>query len=89
MLTMTKRPAFERGLTANGEYILLSLFKTKHGFSLERRIVEKDQVASVQVLPITELSELSRFAFADPYSKELAVLYYEVKRHLVDSGMVK
>lgn len=84
-----KSLAFERGLSVGGEHIVLSLFKTARGFSLERRVIERDQTASVQVLPIIALRDLHRFASADPYSAELAPLYYEVRRHLVENRVVE
>lgn len=83
-----KRLVFERRLNVGAEQIVLSLFKTTRGFSLERRVIERDQAASVQVLPITSLGDLHRFEVADPYSQELAALYYEVRRHLLESRVV-
>jgi hypothetical protein len=80
---------FERGLQVGAEHIVLSLFKTARGFSLERRLVEGDQSAFVQVLPISALSDLQRFAGADAYSNELASVYYEVRRRLVESCVVE
>jgi len=82
---MTKSLIFERGLNVGKEHVVLRLFRTAHGFSLERRVIERDQAASVQVLPITALGDLHRFEIADPYSKELAALYYEVRRHLLEN----
>lgn len=84
-----KSLVFERGLNLGGEHIVLSLFRTARGFSLERRVIERDQTASVQVLPISVLSDLNRFAVADPYSEELAPLYYEIRRHLVENRVVE
>ncbi|KAE8754361.1 hypothetical protein FSO04_40100 [Paraburkholderia madseniana] len=84
-----KSLVFERGLNIGGEHIVLTLFKTARGFSLERRVIERDQTASIQVLPITALRDLHRFANADPYSTELAPLYYEVRRHLVENRVVE
>lgn len=84
-----KRLVFERGLNIGGEHIVLSLFETAGGFSLERQVIERDQTASIQVLPITALQHLQRFASADPYSEELAPLYYEVRRHLVENRVVE
>jgi hypothetical protein len=80
---------FERGLNISGEHIVLTLFKTARGFALERRVIERDQTASVQVLPITALRDLHRFESADPYSAELAPLYYEVRRHLLENRVVE
>jgi hypothetical protein len=80
---------FERGLRVGGEHIVLSLFKTARGFSLERRLIERDQTAFVQVLPITALRDLQRFAFADAYSDELASVYYEVRRRLAENCVVE
>ncbi|MDT8843994.1 hypothetical protein ParKJ_42170 [Paraburkholderia fungorum] len=87
--TMTKNLVFERGLSIGGENVVLSLFKTTHGFSLQRRLVERDQSVSVQVLPITTLDDLRRFAMADPYSAELAPLYHEVRRQLLADGTIE
>lgn len=84
-----KSLVFERGLNIGGEHIVLTLFRTARGFSLERRLIERDQTASIQVLPITALRDLHRFATADPYSAELASLYYEVRRHLVENRVVE
>ena len=84
-----KSLVFERGLNVGGEHIVLTLFRTARGFSLERRLTERDQTASIQVLPITALRDLHRFATADPYSAELAPLYYEVRRHLVENRVVE
>jgi hypothetical protein len=80
---------FERGLNISGEHIVLTLFKTARGFTLERRVIERDQTASVQVLPITAVRDLHRFESADPYSAELAPLYYEVRRHLLENRVVE
>jgi hypothetical protein len=87
--TMTKNLVFERALNVGGEYVALSLFKTTRGFSLQRRLVERDQAAFVQVLPINAVDDLRRFAMADPYSEELAPFYYEVRRQLLQDGMVE
>jgi hypothetical protein len=87
--TMTKNLVFERGLNVGGEYVALSLFKTMRGFSLQRRLVERDQAAFVQVLPITAVDDLRRFAMADPYSEALAPLYYEVQRQLLEDGTIE
>jgi hypothetical protein len=86
---MMKSLVFERGQSIGVEHIVLSFFKTARGFSLERRLIERDQTAYVQVLPISALRDLDRFAVADPYSKELASLYYEVRRHLVENRVVE
>ncbi|MBB5406447.1 hypothetical protein OKW40_001856 [Paraburkholderia sp. RAU6.4a] len=86
---MMKSLVFERGLNLGGEHVVLSLFQTARGFSLERRLIERDQTASVQVLPISALGDLHRFADADPYSEELAPLYYEVRRHLVENRVAE
>jgi len=82
---MKKNLIFERGLDVGRERVALRLFRTTHGFSLERRVIERDHAAYVQVLPIIALGDLDRFADADPYSKELAALYYEVRRHLLEN----
>jgi hypothetical protein len=87
--TMTKNLIFERGLSIGGESVVLSLFKTTHGFSLQRCLVERDQSMFVQVLPITAMDDLHRFATADPYSEELAPLYYEIRRQLLENGTVE
>lgn len=84
---MMKSLVFERGINVGGEHIVLSLFRTTCGFSLERRLVERDQTASIQVLPITALPDLNRFADADPYSQQLGALYYEVRRRLVEDSV--
>lgn len=84
-----KTLVFERAVNVGGERIVLSLFKSARNFSLERRVIERDQAASVQVLPITALCDLHRFSAADPYSKELTQLYYEVRRHLVESRVIE
>jgi hypothetical protein len=86
---MTKSLVFERGLNIGGERIVLSLFEMAHGFSLERRVIERDKTAYVQVLPISALRDLHRFAVADPYSTELASLYYEIRRQLVEKSIVE
>ena len=86
---MTKNLVFERGLNVGGENVVLSLFKTTRGFSLQRRLVERDQAAFVQVLPITAMDDLRRFEMADPYSEELAPLYYEVRRQLLEDGTIE
>ncbi|MBB5399361.1 hypothetical protein HDG41_001400 [Paraburkholderia sp. JPY162] len=76
---------FERGLLIGGERVVLSLFRASPGFVLERRLIERDQTTFVQVLPITVPYDVQRFAVADNYSKELAPLYYEVRRQLLES----
>lgn len=86
---MTKKLVFERRLNVGGENVVLSLFKTTHGFSLQRRLVERDQSVSVQVLPITAMDDLRRFAMADPYSEELAPVYYEIRRQLLEDGTIE
>lgn len=77
-----KNLIYERGLLIGGEHIVLRLFKASPGFVLERQLIERDQTTFVQVLPITVPQDVERFAVADNYSKELALLYYEVRRHL-------
>ncbi|NIF56092.1 hypothetical protein F3J19_29095 [Burkholderia sp. Ax-1724] len=79
-----KSLVYERGLVVGGEQIVLSLFRTSLGFTLERRLIERDQTVFVQVLPIMTLNDVQRFSAADVYSKELVPLYYEVRRHLVE-----
>lgn len=82
---MMKSLIFERGLLIGGERVVLSLFRAPPGFVLERRLIERDQTTFVQVLPITVPYDVQRFAVADNYSKELAPLYHEVRRQLLES----
>jgi hypothetical protein len=84
---MAKTLAFERAVEVDTEQVTLKLFKVSRGFSLERRIVEKDDAASVQVLPISGLDEFNRFANADPYSSQIAPLYNQIRRRLTDEGL--
>jgi hypothetical protein len=84
---MAKTLAFERAVDVDTEQVTLKLFKVSRGYSLERRIVEKDDAASVQVLLIGSLDELNRFANADPYSNQIAPLYNEIRRRLTDDGL--
>ena len=84
---MAKTLSFERTVDVNGEHVALKLFKVSRGYSLERRIVEIDDAASVQILLIGSLKDLTRFASADPYSSQLTPLYNEMLHRLTDEGL--
>jgi hypothetical protein len=81
---MAKTLIFERSATVDAEEVEMKLFKTARGYSLERRIVEKDASASVQVLLIKSLVDLDRFANADPFSSHTRLFYNEVRWRLTD-----
>jgi hypothetical protein len=73
-------------LDVGGEHVALKLFKASRGYSLERRIVEVDDAASVQILLIGSLEDLNRFESADPYRSQMTTFYNEIRRLLTDAG---
>ncbi|OXC71734.1 hypothetical protein [Caballeronia sordidicola] len=81
---MAKTLIFERSANVDAEQVEMKLFKMSRGYLLERRIVEKDASASVQVLLIKSLADFDRFANADPYSSHTTLFYNEVRRRLTD-----
>lgn len=83
---MAKTLSYERTLDVAGEHIALKLFKVSRGYSLERRIVEVDDAASVQILLISSLEDLNRFEGADPYRSQMTTFYNEIRRLLTDGG---
>lgn len=84
---MAKTLTFERSVNVDTEQVTLRLFKVSRGYSLERRIIEKDDAASVQVLLISGLDEFDVFANADPYNSQIAPFYNEIRRKLTDDGL--
>jgi hypothetical protein len=79
---MAKTLYYERTLDVAGEHIALKLFKVSRGYSLERRMVEVDDAASVQILLISSLEYLIRFEGADPYRSQMMTFYNEIRRPL-------
>jgi len=84
---MAKTLAFERSVNVDTEQVTLKLFKVSRGYSLERRIIEKDEASAVQVLLISKLEEFDVFANADPYKSQIAPFYNEIRRKLTDDGL--
>jgi len=83
---MAKTLFYERTLDVGGEYVALKLFKASRGYALERRIVEIDDAASVQILLISSLEDLNRFENADPYQSQMVSLYSEIRHRLINGG---
>jgi hypothetical protein len=83
---MTKTLVFERTFSVDAEQLQLKLFKVSRGYSLERRVVEKDNAVSIQILLISSLADFNRFANADPYSSQTTPFYNEVRRRINDEG---
>lgn len=79
---MTKYLLYERKIVIGREAVRLQLFRNQQNFLLECRLIQQDSVVLEQVLPINSNADLDSFSSEDPYERQLAKCYGEIRERI-------